>query len=352
MQHFKQIKAALGTNDAMLLVSPANRFYSTGFQSSAGAVVVTGDESYFFTDSRYIEAAQKAITEAVVLPVDGNVSYYDRINEVIAKHGVTKLGFEENAVSYSEYKSYADKLKAELVPNQEAVSWQRAVKTPEELEIMIQAQEIAEKAFNAILGIISTDVTEKDLARELLYQMQKHGAEDKSFDSIIVSAEKSSMPHGVPGDVKVKKGFLTFDFGVKYKGYCSDTTRTVCVGEPTEEMKKVYYTVLDAQLAGIEAAKAGVRGCDIDGAARRVIENAGYGDCFGHGFGHSLGIEVHEFPNAGKVSEQIIPEGAVISAEPGIYLPGRFGVRIEDVLYITKDGNKNITKLDKELLVL
>lgn len=352
MQHFDKIRDALGENDAMLLTSEPNRFYATGFPASDGAAIVTRDEAYFFTDSRYIEAAEKAISGATVLCVDNKVSYFDRINDVIKKHSIKKLGFEEERVTYAEYKKFEEKLTAELYPNQEAISWKRAVKTEEEYAVMVEAQRLAEKSFNDILGIISTDLTEKELAAELLYRMLKNGAEDCSFDSIVVSAENSSMPHGVPSDMKIKKGFLTIDFGVKYKGYCSDTTRTLCIGQPTEEMKKVYYTVLDAQKAGIEKARAGVLGSEIDGAARKVIADAGYGDCFGHGFGHSLGIEIHEFPRAAVTANVPIPAGTMISAEPGIYLPGKFGVRIEDVLYITKDGNRDITALDRDLLVL
>ena len=167
-----------------------------------------------------------------------------------------------------------------------------------------------------------------------------------------MSGAKSSRPHGVPGNEKIGKGFLTIDFGVKLDGWCSDTTRTLCIGEPDSEMVKVYETVLKAQEAGINAMCGGISGIDVDTAARSVIENAGYGDYFGHGFGHSIGLEVHESPNASQLSEDTLPAGVVITAEPGIYLPGRFGVRIEDVLYITESGTENITKLPKELLVL
>lgn len=352
MEHFKQIRAALGDNDAMLLTSVPNRFYATGFDSTDGVCIVTKDENYFFTDSRYIEAAENEIKGAKVSMIDQFRGYLDAIGDVIKRHGIKKLGFEEDAVSFSEYKKYESAFGAELCPNQAAVTMQRAVKTKEELDIMLKAQEIADKSFTELLGIINTDMTEKDVAAELLYRMLKNGADDKSFDTIVVSAENSSMPHGVPSDMKLKKGFLTIDFGVKYKGYCSDTTRTVCIGRPTDEMKKIYYTVLDAQKKGIEAARAGVLGKEIDCAARDFIKAAGYGDYFGHGFGHCLGIEIHEEPRASYTCSIPIPEGAVISAEPGIYLPGKFGVRIEDVLFITKDGNIDITKLDKELVIL
>lgn len=354
MEHFENIRASLGSLDAMLITGKANRFYATGFDATDGMAIVTKDDAYFFTDPRYIEVAEKEIKGAKVLCVsDGHgKSYSDMINKIAKQCGIETLGFEEDQMSYAGYMSYSQKIKPRLVPNAQAVLEQRAVKTPEEIEVMVKAQRIAEKAFNEVLGMISTDMTEKELALELLYAMMKNGAEDKSFDTIVVSGEKSSMPHGVPGDEKIKKGFLTIDFGAKYKGYCSDTTRTLCIGKPTEEMKKVYYTVLSAQKAGIEAAKAGVSGYDIDKAARDIIDGAGYEGLFGHAFGHGLGVEIHELPRASRSYMEKIPEGAVISAEPGVYIPGKFGVRIEDVLVITKDGSENITKLDKELVVL
>jgi len=196
-------------------------------------------------------------------------------------------------------------------------------------------------------------MTEKELAAELVYRLYKFGGEANSFDPIVVTGPKTSMPHGVPGDEVIRMGdFITMDFGTMKNGYCSDMTRTVALGHVTEEMRKVYDTVYAAQLAGIEAARPGVTGREIDAAARKIIEDAGYGEYFGHSFGHSLGLEIHEPPNASPSNDKPMPEGAVISAEPGIYLPGRFGVRIEDVLWLHGDGCVNITKAPKELIVL
>jgi len=354
MNHFDKIKKAVKQSDigAVMLISEANRFYASGFNSSAGMVVVTEDDAWFFTDSRYFENALKSVADANVMLVDRENSYSGRVNAVLNECGIEKIGFEDEFISYAEYDEFKNKITAELCPFQKNIGDLRAAKDAEELEIMVSAQQIAEKSFNEVLPYISTAATEKDIAAELLYRMLKNGADDKSFDTIVVSGKKSSMPHGVPEDIKISKGFLTIDFGVKYKGYCSDTTRTLCVGEPTAEMRKVYDTVLEAQLAGIAAAKAGVPGCDIDAAARDVITRAGYGENFGHAFGHSLGIEIHESPNASPGSKARIPAGAVISAEPGIYLPGKFGVRIEDVLFITDDGCQNITNLSKELIII
>ena len=179
------------------------------------------------------------------------------------------------------------------------------------------------------------------------------GAENMSFDPIVASGPNGSMPHAVPTDRKIQEGdFVTMDFGCIYQGYCSDMTRTVAVGHVTEEMEKVYHTVLQAQLAGIAAAKAGATGHDVDAAARKVIEDAGYGPYFGHSFGHSVGVEIHEAPNATPANNNPLPLGAAVSAEPGIYLPGRFGVRIEDLVVLQEGGCQDITLAKKDLLIL
>ena len=229
----------------------------------------------------------------------------------------------------------------------------RASKDEEELEAMICAQRIAEKSLEETLAWMQVGMTEKEVAAYLEYRMISNGAEKKSFDTIIASGPNSSKPHAVPGERKLQNGeFVTIDFGCVVNGYCSDTTRTVVLGQPTEEMRKVYDVVLQAQLAGIAAARAGLTGKEIDAAARQVIEDAGYGAYFGHSFGHSLGIEIHESPNLAPSNGEPMPVGAVVSAEPGIYLPGKFGVRIEDVLVLREDGCENITKYPKELLIL
>ena len=219
---------------------------------------------------------------------------------------------------------------------------------------MIRAQRISEKALEAVLGIIRPGMTENEVMAELVYHMLKNGSEGNSFDPIVVTGAKTSMPHGVPGDVVIREGdFVTMDFGCLSGGYCSDMTRTVAVGYATEEMRAVYGVVLEAQLAGIAAARSGVPGKLIDKAARDVIEKACYGAYFGHGFGHSLGLDIHEPPMAGPRGEAPMAVNDVCSAEPGIYLPGRFGVRIEDVMIIRENGAEVITKAPKsELIVL
>lgn len=354
MNNIEKIRQALPEQEfgAMLVTWPASRLYATGFDSSDGALLVTEKNAWFFTDSRYIEAAENSISDAQVRLITKDEPYTDQIKAILDENGITSIGFEDGGVTYAGYLKWTEKLEVKLVPAQKLIDDLRAVKSPGELEKMKKAQRISEKSFEEILPLIGADITEKQLAAELIYRFLLNGADDTSFDPIVVSGAKSSMPHGVPGDVKIGAGFLTIDFGVRLDGWCSDTTRTLCIGEPDDEMIKIYETVLKAQEAGIKTARAGISGFDVDAAARKVIEDAGYGEYFGHGFGHSLGLEVHESLKASTLSEDILPTGAVVSAEPGIYLPGRYGVRIEDVIYITETGCENITNLPKKLIIL
>ena len=256
-------------------------------------------------------------------------------------------------MTVAEHAVYSEKLHCTLTPASALMTELRSSKDEEELSCMTAAQRIAEGALAQILKEIRPGMTEKEIAARLNYLMVAAGAEKTSFDTIVASGPNGSMPHAVPGMRKVREGdFITMDFGCVYKGYCSDMTRTVALGRPSDEMRNVYDIVLQAQLAGIAAARAGVTGAAIDGAARKVIQDAGYGSCFGHSFGHSLGIDIHEAPNAAPGNDKPMPDGAVISAEPGIYLPGRFGVRIEDVMILRPDGAQVITKAPKALLVL
>lgn len=356
MTNLQKLQRSIGDSglDAMLLVDPKNRFYVTGFRSSAGAVLVTAGDAWFFTDSRYIEAAQKAAAGRYHVGLnDREHPLGQLVKDVCRTHGVTKLGGEESSLSHEDYLSYEKALGLSLIPAQKLVMDLRASKTEDELASMEKAQKITDDAFSHILTILRPGMTEQAIAAELVYFMLKAGAECVSFDPIVVAGARSSMPHGVPSENVIREGdFVTMDFGCVYAGYCSDMTRTVAVGYATEEMRKIYDIVLKAQLAGIGKAKAGVLGCEIDGAGRGIITEAGYGDCFGHGFGHSLGLDIHESPNASPTGKTPMPGGCVCSAEPGIYLPGKFGVRIEDVIVLTDDGCRVLTNSPKELIVV
>ena len=353
MNHLEHIAAHLDGLDAMLLTSEANCYYATGFMGE-GIALVTRRGSWYFTDSRYTEAADKAIGNAAVIrEVSREKPFSVLINEALAEAGAEKAGFEEQRMTVAEHAVYSEKLHCTLTPASSLMTELRGSKDEEELSCMTAAQRIAEGALEQILKEIRPGMTEKEIAARLNYLMVSAGAEKTSFDTIVASGPNGSMPHAVPGMRKVREGdFITMDFGCVYKGYCSDMTRTVALGRPSDEMRNVYDIVLQAQLAGIAAAKAGVTGAAIDGAARKVIQDAGYGACFGHSFGHSLGIDIHEAPNAAPGNDKPMPDGAVISAEPGIYLPGKFGVRIEDVMILRPDGAQVITKAPKALLVL
>ena len=341
-----------GEVNGLLLTSRYSRHYGAEFDIAEGVAIVTKAGCRYFTDSRYIESAQAGLKGFEVMDVAG-VGYFKRLNDAIADFGVTTLGFEEVYLTVAEFTGYEKNLNAKLVPFNKEIASFRAVKEDWELDNMRKAQSIADKAFAEVLPRIKTGMSELELQAELIYCMYKNGAHGLSFDPIVVSGPNSSMPHGVAGERKIQDGdFITMDFGVLYNGYCSDMTRTVAVGHVTEEMEKVYNTVLEAQLAGLAVTKAGVPGKDIDLAARKVIEDAGYGPYFGHGYGHSVGLEIHESPSPNVRNENPMPLYAVASAEPGIYLPGKFGVRIEDCVIFTEDGYENLATSPKNLIVL
>ena len=342
-----------GKADGLLLTSRYSRHYGAEFDIAEGIAIVTKKGCRYFTDSRYIESAQNNIQGFEVLEVNRENSYLKRINRAILDFGISVLGYEEVYVTAAELHNFELGVGAKLVPYSARINAFRASKEDWELDRMRKAQKIADKAFQEVLPRIHVGMTELEVQAELIYCMYKNGAQGLSFDPIVVSGPNTSMPHGVAGERRLQPGdFLTMDFGVLYQGYCSDTTRTVAIGYATEEMKKVYQTVLDAQLAGIAVTKAGTIGADIDGAARKVIEDAGYGPYFGHGYGHSLGLEIHEDPGATVGNPNPMPLHAVCSAEPGIYLPGKFGVRIEDVTILEEDGCENITGCPKNLMIL
>ena len=354
MQNIKKIQDALPEElDGVLLLGEADQRYAAGFGFTDGAVLVARTGAWLITDSRYIEAAQNAVTEAEVLLTSAQTPLSRLLLDCVEKAGIKTLGIEEKVISLAEFRRYEELLPCALAPAQHVLERLRASKSPEELETMIRAQRIAEKALDEVLGLIHPGMTERELAAEINYRMMRGGAEGNSFDTISITGSNTSMPHGVPGETVLKKGdFVTMDFGCIKDGYCSDMTRTVALGSVTDEMRKVYDIVYEAQLAGIAAARPGVPGCEIDGAARRVIEKAGYGEYFGHGFGHSLGLEIHEDPRASVSNREPMPVGAVVSAEPGIYLPGRFGVRIEDVMYLGEKETVDITLAPKQLIIL
>lgn len=338
--------------DAMIVTSEPGEYYAVGFHGE-GVAVVTPDKTWYYTDSRYIESANDLISGAEIATAPAGQSYRTLTQAIVESCGIKKLGFEDAYMSVGDFRLWEKALTAELVPASKLLEQLRMVKDAEELAAMREAQRITDEAFTAILPFIKPGVTEQEISARLQYEMLSRGAERMSFDPIVASGPNGSKPHAIPSDKKVQNGeFITMDFGCKFGNYCSDMTRTVALGEPSEEMRTVYETVAKAQLAGIALVKGGVKGCDVHEAGRKVIADAGYGAYFGHGFGHSLGIEIHEDPRFSPLWSGSIPAGATLSAEPGIYLPGKFGVRIEDVVFLTDGGCENLTKSSKELIIL
>ncbi len=356
MNHIARIREEMRKKgfDALLVTGEKNQRYAAGFPFTDGAVLVGLEKAWLITDSRYIEAAGKRVDPCV------SVRLYDRghplealVREALAEAGAEKPAAEDQTLSHAGFVDWEKKLGRSLLGAGDLFQTLRAVKSEEELASMIAAQRISEAALAETLPLIKPGMTEREVAAELVYRMLRLGSEGNSFDPIVVTGAKTSMPHGVPGDEVIREGdFVTMDFGCLKDGYCSDMTRTVAVGHASDEMKNVYDVVLRAQRAGIAAARAGVIGKEIDAAARRVIADAGYGEFFGHGFGHCLGLDIHEPPTAGPRGELPLPEGCVSSAEPGIYLPGKFGVRIEDVMILRADHAEVITRFPKDELIV
>ena len=352
MKNLDKYLSLLADNQGLLLTSRFSRHYGAEFDIAEGVAIVSKNGCRYFTDSRYIESAQNGLKGFEVMDI-APVGYIQRLNDAIADFGITELGFEEPFLTYADFMLYDRELNCTLVPRNAEINGFRGTKEDWELELMRKAQAITDKAFSEVIGRIKVGMTELELQAELIYCLYKNGATGLAFDPIVVSGPNTSLPHGVAGERKIQPGdFITMDYGASYMGYCSDMTRTVAVGHATEEMQTVYNTVLKAQLAGLAISKAGVPGVEIDAAARNIIKDAGYGDYFGHGYGHSLGLEIHEGPNPNAGNEEGMPVGSVASAEPGIYLPGKFGVRIEDTCVYLENGIEILTHSTKELIVI
>jgi Xaa-Pro aminopeptidase len=339
--------------DSFLSLDEKTVLYLTGFTMNDGALFVTRDDAVLFVDFRYIEAANEEAKNCRVVMPEKN--FYASICDIMAERCLKTVGFEENKATVADYEKYGRLLRgAELIKCGGIIAKMAEIKSEYELDLIEAAESIGDAAFADVLPRITRDMTEIDVALELEFAMRKRGAQGLSFPTISVSGTASSRPHGEPRNVKLERGFLTMDFGCVYKGYCSDMTRTVCLGEPDAEMKKVYNTVLRAQTAAIEYIMQGGRDCgEADAAARDLINAAGYAGKFGHSLGHSLGIYIHESPRLSSRSfGNKLTVGNVFSVEPGIYLEGKYGVRIEDVLAIRESGVVNFTKSPKELIVI
>lgn len=344
----------LNDNEAFLISSQSNRFYLTGFNSSAGTVLITKSKAIFFIDFRYFEKAKSTVNSCdVVLYDKGDKGIY----EFCKKQKIKTIFVETTHTSLSHHKYLCDVFESIEISKENKLDIKlnemRAVKSQSELEFIKQAQSLTDQTLDYILPRITAGRTEHEVMLDMEFFMRSLGATGVSFDFIVVSGKNSSLPHGVPTDKKIEKGdFVTMDFGGIVGGYCSDMTRTVAIGSITDDQKRVYDTTLKAQLAAIDNIKEGAVCGDIDKIARDIIYDAGYKGCFGHALGHSVGIDVHEAPNLSPNNTAILQLGNVVTVEPGIYLENKFGVRIEDMVYVTESGCINLTNSKKDLIIL
>lgn len=352
MDAIKRLISVMET-DAALIISEPNRFYFTGMVSSAGTIFVTKEQTYFIIDFRYIEQARNTVKGCQVLLQE---DLHGQLNSLIEKHHVKTVGVESSRMSLAVFADFQEKLNAALLTDNrlnDAIEALREVKTPYEIQCFRTAQNLTDDSFVHIQNYIKPGVSEQDLILELGNYMERHGSENRSFDYIAVSGKNTSLPHGRATTKKVEDGdFVMLDIGFVIGGYHADMTRTVAVGHVTDEQRKVYDTVLEAQRRALEKIHAGAICSQVDAAARNYIDEMGYPGCFGHGLGHSVGIEIHENPRFNQVCKRPLKAGCVITVEPGIYLAGKFGVRIEDMVLVTEDGYENFTKSDKSLLIL
>ncbi|GIP02191.1 Xaa-Pro dipeptidase [Paenibacillus lautus] len=337
---------------AMLVASPINRRYLTGFTGSAGYVLITRDEAYLLTDFRYMtQAPQQAVGFKVV---EHGPKVMETVKDLLSSEGIASLGFEQDHVTYGVFSAYSEQLAPiSLVPVSGLVEDLRIFKDAEELSIMQRAADLADQTFSHVLTILAAGKTEREIDLEMEMFMRKHGATASSFDTIVASGERSALPHGVASERVIQGNeFVTFDFGALLDGYCSDLTRTVALGSPDPKLKEIYDIVLEAQLHALDHIKPGMTGREADALARDIISRYGYGEYFGHSTGHGLGMEVHESPRLSKLSDDVLQPGMVVTVEPGIYLPGLGGVRIEDDIVITETGIRILTSSSKDYTVL
>lgn len=354
MEKVKKVQSELQKQelDAILITSSINRRYLTNFTGTAGVALISQDKARFITDFRYTEQATKQAEHFDV--IEHKALIHEELKNQLNELNIKRLGFEKNQVTFATYELYTKTFDTvELVPVGDMIENLRIYKTPQELEIMKQAAEIADKAYDHIQTFIKPGVKEIDVSNELEFFMRKQGATSSSFDIIVASGYRSALPHGVASDKIIQEGELvTLDYGALYQGYCSDITRTLAVGHINDELKSIYDTVLKAQMLGVDGIKPGMTGKEADALTRDYITDKGYGDYFGHSTGHGLGMEVHEAPALSFRSDVKLEPGMVVTVEPGIYIPNVGGCRIEDDIVITDSGNERLNHSTKELIQL
>ncbi len=337
--------------DALLITNSYNRRYMTGFTGSAGLAIVSKTDAVFITDFRYTEQAEKQISGFRIVKHEKTI--IEEVAEQVKIMKLASIGFEKDDMTYGMYELYNKFVQCQLKPVSGIVEKIRLIKTDDEITILKQAAKIADDAFTHICTFIRPGVTEIEVSNELEFYMRKQGATSSSFDIIVASGVRGALPHGVATDKVIEAGELvTLDYGALYNGYISDITRTVSVGEPSKKMREVYEITLAAQQLAVSKIKPGMTGIEADSIARDYIISKGYGDAFGHSTGHGIGLEVHEGPGLSFRSETILESNMAVTVEPGIYLPGIGGVRIEDDIVMTDTGNERLTQSTKELQIL
>jgi len=338
--------------DALLVGKPANRVYLSGFTGTYGFLVITGDRAYLLTDFRYRDQAEEQAPGFDIIMCNSKIG--KTIKDIIRTGRIKRLGFEADFFTFKQYKDLKEEMdEVELIPAVGLTEKLRAEKEDGEVELIKKAVEIADSAFEHILNYIEPGVAERDLADELEYYMRKKGASKASFDIIVASGFRGALPHGVATSKKLEKGdMIILDYGAVFEGYCSDMTRTVILGRATEEQQRIYNVVLEAQVKALDLVTAGKACSDVDLFARNIISSHGYDENFGHGLGHGVGIEVHEAPVLNKSSRDVLSPGMVVTVEPGIYIKGWGGVRIEDMVLVTDSGREILTGTTKKMIEL
>lgn len=337
--------------DAYLVTSPANLRYLTNFTGTAGLAFITLEKAFFITDFRYTEQAGEQVQAMTIVQQQGDV--VGEIIKLMESEGINVLGFEDAFMTYAEYSVFEEVIDAELAPASGLIETLREQKDDGEIAIIEKACTIADEGFEHVLKMIRPGMTEIEVANQLDFFMRSLGATGTSFDTIVASGVRSALPHGVASTKTIEQGdLITLDFGCVYQGYVSDITRTFAIGDPGQQLKDIYQIVLEAQQKVIDVAQAGVTGAQLDAIARDFITEAGYGDAFGHSTGHGIGMEIHEGPNITRFNDEPLKVGSIITDEPGIYVAGLGGVRIEDDLVILADGNRILTHSPKELIII
>ncbi len=356
-QRINSLRRILSSDSqAALVTNETNVYYFSGIRNSEGKILLFKDEVYLLVDFRYSETARNNCKSCKVFEFR---NLREDIKELMTKHGAKALYIENEDVTLSAYNSYVEyfsQFGIEIMNENalsKAITNLRLIKSEEEIEYIAEAQRITEKAYTEVLNFVKPGVTERKVALELEYLMKQYGASHVSFDLITITGKKTSLPHGVPSDGIIAEGdFFTMDIGALYNGYHSDMTRTVAVKSCSDYQREIYNIVYKAQTTALEAVKAGVKAFDIDKIARDIITEAGYGKEFGHSTGHGVGLYIHEEPYLSTRGEAILSENMVITVEPGIYLEGKFGVRIEDMVLVKENGYRNFATLPKELIIV